>query len=90
MAALTPMPFLSGPAVTKSEEPVPNVEPAGEFSALIPLSKVQQALWLDYLRRPHASHYHLTLSVDLSEAAPTLDQILKGISTQKPGIHVDI
>lgn len=79
MATLTPMPFLTGPAITEGREPFLSHEPVGELAAVVSLSKVQQALWLDYLRRPHASHYHLTLFIDLQELAPTLDRILQGI-----------
>jgi hypothetical protein len=73
------MPFLTGPAITAGREPFPSQEPVGELTAVVSLSKVQQALWLDYLRRPHASHYHLTLFINLEELTPTLDQILQGI-----------
>ncbi|GAB1200511.1 hypothetical protein APSETT444_009884 [Aspergillus pseudonomiae] len=71
------MPFLTGPAITASREHFRSQEPVGDLTAVIALSKVQQALWLDYLRRPHASHYHLTLFLNLEELNPTLDKILQ-------------
>ncbi|KAB8255140.1 hypothetical protein BDV32DRAFT_154554 [Aspergillus pseudonomiae] len=79
MTSLTPMPFLTGPAITASREHFRSQEPVGDLTAVIALSKVQQALWLDYLRRPHASHYHLTLFLNLEELNPTLDNILQVI-----------
>ena len=76
---MSPMPFLSGPVEDKQDAKViDHCEPWGELESLIPLSKPQQALWLDYRRRPSSCHYNLTLRIDLSDAAYSLESILWG------------
>ena len=75
--SLEPMPFLSGPT-PNSSGPCGRNDPPSDVVSMIPLSKAQQALWLDYLVRPHACHYHLRLEVDLTHLHPTLERLLDG------------
>ena len=75
--SLEPMPFLSGP-VASNAGPHEHRDPPSDIVSVIPLSKVQQALWLDYLVRPHVSHYHLRLEIDVSYLNPSLEKILQG------------
>ncbi|KAH6846806.1 non-ribosomal peptide synthetase [Alternaria alternata] len=78
--SLEPMPFLSGP-VASNAGPHEHRDPPSDIVSVIPLSKVQQALWLDYLVRPHVSHYHLRLEIDVSYLNPSLEKILQVIQT---------
>ncbi|RAR05690.1 non-ribosomal peptide synthetase [Stemphylium lycopersici] len=76
--SLEPMPFLSGP-VASTAGPHQHHDPPTDIVSVVPLSKVQQALWLDYLARPHVSHYHLRLEVDVGHLNPSLERILQVI-----------
>ena len=68
------MPFLTGP-VQVAESPVRLSAPGGDLVSLVPLSKVQEVLWLDYIRRPWATHYSLTLKVDFGAYDVSLEKI---------------
>lgn len=73
------MQFLTGPKMDEAYQgELAAFEPEGKLTAVLPLSKVQQPLWLDYLRLPSASHYHLTLKVYLHENPLGLEAILQG------------
>ena len=72
------MPFISGPIDSRSvQERLGTHEPQGELEAIVPLAKVQQVLWMDYLRRPHATHYNLTLEINLGEECPEIQQLFQ-------------
>ena len=81
MAATVPkMPFLSGPIENRtSQARARTQEPQGDLEAVVPLAKVQQVLWLDYLRRPWGTHYNLTLRVEFGEQGPTVQQLFQGL-----------
>ncbi|KAI1318605.1 non-ribosomal peptide synthetase [Xylariaceae sp. FL0255] len=91
------MPFLTGPArVDDSGRGFNSSQPSDSVVSVVPLSKTQLALWLDYLRRPSASHYLLTLEVDLSSYEVSMERIMQtihNISCQHPMLrttfHVD-
>lgn len=70
-----PMPFITGP-VAAPDAQLRLSPPQGDVAALVPLSKVQEVLWLDYIRRPWATHYILTLQIDLAESKLSLETIL--------------
>lgn len=78
--AHSPMPFTAGP-VCVSDSPPHLSPPEGGLVALIPLYKGQQALWLDYIRRLWATHYALTLRVDLTGSKLSVESILNGSTT---------
>ncbi|KAM3512715.1 hypothetical protein MY11210_003668 [Beauveria gryllotalpidicola] len=71
----TSMPFLTGP-VASSQEQLRLSPPKGRLSAIIPLSKVQEVLWVDYLRQPWTTHYNLTLKVDLTSSKLSLESVM--------------
>lgn len=73
--SLESMPFITGPVGTPETQLRPS-PPQGNLTALVPLSKVQEVLWLDYIRRPWTTHYTLTLQVDLTGTPTTLENIL--------------
>lgn len=77
------MPFITGP-VAEPQEQLRLSPPRGRLSAIIPLSKVQEVLWVDYLRQPWATHYNLTLKVDLTGSNLSLESIMN--STPLPTI----
>ncbi|EGX94166.1 non-ribosomal peptide synthetase [Cordyceps militaris CM01] len=72
------MPFITGP-VAEPQEQLRLSPPRGRLSAIIPLSKVQEVLWVDYLRQPWATHYNLTLKVDLTGSNLSLESIMNNI-----------
>ncbi len=72
--ALSTMAFLTGPAEVP-DSPVRLSPPSGDLIALVPLSKVQEVLWLDYIRRPWTTHYSLTLKVDFESFDIPLEKI---------------
>ncbi|XP_044717203.1 AMP-binding enzyme domain-containing protein [Hirsutella rhossiliensis] len=76
--AHSPMPFITGP-VTIPDSQLRLSPPQGDLVAIVPLSKVQEVLWLDYIRRPWATHYALTLRIDLTESKLSLETILNYI-----------
>ena len=73
--ATAAMPFLTGP-VKVPESPVRLSDPSGDLVAIVPLSKVQEILWLDYIRRPWTTHYSLTLKVDFEAYDVSLEKII--------------
>ena len=81
MATAVPkMPFISGPLEhLSSHDCTRQQEPQGDLEAIVPLAKVQQVLWMDYLRRPHATHYNLTLEIDFGEQSPEVQQLFQGM-----------
>ncbi|KAL2168434.1 hypothetical protein VTG60DRAFT_7295 [Thermothelomyces hinnuleus] len=88
MPAPTPMPFFSGPAPEPGTPMAANITPpTGDLEAVMPLSKVQLVLWLDYLRRPMATHYLLTAKVDLGHHAVSLEDIVRGNVELVSAIH---
>ena len=70
------MPFISG--VLHAPKRLDLSEPEGDLAALIPLSKVQQLLWLDYISRPQSTHYHLTLRINLRSHKVQIEDLLRG------------
>ncbi|KAL2182237.1 non-ribosomal peptide synthetase [Thermothelomyces heterothallicus CBS 203.75] len=85
MPAPTPMPFISGPAPEPGTPMAAKLTPpTGDLEAVIPLSKAQLVLWLDYLRRPMATHYLLTAKVDLGHHAVSLEDIVRAIHFLTP------
>ena len=81
MATAVPdMPFLSAPIESQpAESHVRTHEPQGDLEAIVPLAKVQQILWMDYLKRPCGTHYNLTLRVELGAQCPTTQQLFQGL-----------
>lgn len=73
------MPFITGPPASSREQLRPS-PPQGRLSAIIPLSKVQEVLWVDYLRQPWATHYFLTLKVDLGQSDLTIESLMNSKS----------
>ena len=81
MATTVPdMLFLSAPIeILPAQGQVRTQEPQGDLEAVIPLAKVQQILWMDYLKRPYGTHYNLTLRVELGAQCPTIQQLFQGV-----------
>ena len=78
--AVPKMPFLSGPIESRpASNHTRTQEPQGELEAIVPLAKVQQVLWMDYLRRPSGTHYNLTLRLDLGKQCLTIQQLFQGL-----------
>ena len=57
------IPFISGPSPRYSD--LTQGTPLNDIDYVVPLAKVQHALWLDYIRQPDGNHYNLTLRVDV-------------------------
>ena len=77
--AFPEMPFLSGPVV--GQPPIDRMGcrvPQGELEASIPLAKVQEVLWMDYLKCPSGTHYNLTLKMELDDLCPEVEQLFRG------------
>lgn len=81
--SITSMPFLTGP-VASTQEQLRLSPPRGRLSAVVPLSKVQEVLWVDYLRQPWTTHYNLTLKIDLTRSKLTLEGIMNSKSARLP------
>ena len=81
MATAVPdMPFLSAPIeIEPAQSHARTHEPQGDLEAVVPLAKVQQILWIDYLKRPCGTHYNLTLKVELGPRCPTNQQLFQGL-----------
>ncbi|KAI1120014.1 non-ribosomal peptide synthetase [Nemania abortiva] len=76
----TQMPFLTGPVCTDDSSQSFRLSGlTDDVVSVIPLSKAQLALWLDYLRRPKASYYFLTLKVDISSYDVSIERIVQTI-----------
>ena len=81
MATAVPkMPFLSGPIESQpAQNHAVTQEPKGDLEAIVPLSKVQQVLWMDYMRHPSGTHYNLTLKVEFGQQCPSIQQLFQGL-----------
>ena len=73
-------PFLSDPVHgLVNQAHLKTCEPQHDVEALVHMSKLQQALWIDYLGKPWGTHYNLVLRIDFGEGPPESGHLIQGM-----------
>ena len=80
-APLTSMPFISGLPSLSHQLEVSQVSAAclDDIVSMIPLTRSQEGIWLDYVLAPQSTQYNLTLKATLVDGNNSYDGSLRAV-----------